>query len=123
MEKIAIVVEDNAGVRYYLLKLLENAGYKVHAFNNFRSALGCTLETLKNENIRLISVDYDIEGEMRNGLGFLSCLDGLFVEALRLVLSARDDIRGHVESRGYKFALKASPGWAPKLREIIEREG
>lgn len=122
MQPIAIIVDDDAGVLFYLRKLLEKRGLRVISIASFSAAVerirGMIIDKEKAEAVLFIVSDYTIKGEMLNGLSFLDCFNGLFPKAKRLVFSA-NDVAEKAIALGYAFISKGSIGFTKELENFF----
>lgn len=116
---IAIIIEDSEAIRQYLKRLLTKAGYEVYSFTTFLTAIMGLSKIGDHSMVRKIISDFEIKGDLFNGIRFLDCFEDFFINAQRLILSGRDDIRDQVKNRGWEFIQKASPGWQFQLQKFI----
>lgn len=123
MKPIIVVVGGNPGTESGLLEYFDRQGFEVVFFESFLEAvvplgeLASAPET--SEAVQLIISELIVAGDILNGLGFLGCLNGLFENAKRVVLSARAEIEAKASSRDYAFVDKRRPDYLSALGELI----
>lgn len=111
----ALLVDDDDGQRAGLAAIVSNYGYRVVACSSYEEA--CSF--LASQRPDVLITDVRLGG--RSGLQLARVVGERYPEAMRIVLTAFDDIalRREAATIGARFLLK--PLKVPELEAVLER--